>query len=416
MSMPAIRADGLGKRYRRGAQIETYKTARESIARLGRRLTDRESAPRDDRTFWALEDVSFEVQQGSALGVVGRNGAGKTTLLKVLSRITRPTAGSAEVRGRLGTLLEVGTGFHPELTGRENIRLNGAILGMTGREIASRFDEIVEFAEVEEFIDTPVKRYSSGMFMRLAFSVAAHLEPDVLVVDEVLAVGDAAFQRKCLGKLDAIGGEGRTVVFVSHNMAAVQQLCTHGILLERGHVALQGSIDEVVEAYLELASGTAGDVAFEPDESQPASILRLGAVTEDGVGTSRFRNDSAIFLEVEWRAHRRLADDHVWMLLYRAEGTLLIKAADDDFRHAVPDIREPGTYVTRFRVPPHLLNEGVYQFRVAIGKRRGVHYDDRYSGHFEVEDATDYRASDFGKRNGVLLVPLEITERQVSQL
>src|SRR5881296_2143588 len=243
MSTVVIHGEGLGKRYRRGLQVDDglrhalEDFVRSPIASLRRKK---------EETFWALKDVSLEVKEGEVLGLIGRNGAGKTTLLKILSRITRPTEGWAEIHGRVGSLLEVGTGFHPELTGRENTFLSGAILGMSKREIASKFDEIVAFAELEKFIDTPVKHYSSGMHVRLAFAVAAHLQPEILLVDEVLAVGDAAFQKKCVGKMSDVAQSGRTVLFVSHNMFSLQNLCTRGIYLESGRIALQGGIAEVV--------------------------------------------------------------------------------------------------------------------------------------------------------------------------
>ena len=254
MSDVAIRVEGLSKRYRIG-QREGYLTLRDVLARglkapfrlLGK---GSQNLPRRSNEYiWALKDVSFEVKRGEVVGIIGRNGAGKTTLLKILSRITEPTKGYAEVRGRIGSLLEVGTGFHPELTGRENIYLNGAILGMKKREIDRKFDEIVAFAEMEKFIDTPVKYYSSGMYVRLAFAVAAHLEPEILLVDEVLAVGDAAFQKKCLGKMGNVAKEGRTVLFVSHNMAAVSGLCKRGIVLECGKIAYSGSVDDAISYY-----------------------------------------------------------------------------------------------------------------------------------------------------------------------
>lgn len=234
-----------------------------------RKRTEQREQPRD---LWALRNVSFEVQEGSVLGVIGRNGAGKSTLLKILSRITLPTAGRVALRGRLGALLEVGTGFHPELTGRENILLNGAILGMSRGEVRSKFDEIVSFAEVERFVDTPVKRYSSGMHVRLAFAVAAHLEPDVLIVDEVLAVGDASFQKKCLGKLEGAAKEGRTVLFVSHNMAAVRALCTRGIVLSRGEVIFDGTQAEAIEAYLTSLQSEVADMDSRQDRGGSGAI------------------------------------------------------------------------------------------------------------------------------------------------
>jgi lipopolysaccharide transport system ATP-binding protein len=253
MGEPAIRIDGLGKRYRLASTHghRGYRTLRESLSDgvrgLGRRLR-RDLAGRD-QDFWALRDTSFEVQPGEVLGVIGRNGAGKSTLLKILSRITRPTTGRAEVNGRVGSLLEVGTGFHPELTGRDNIFLNGSILGMSRREIASRFDEIVAFAEIEQFLDTPVKRYSSGMYVRLAFAVAAHLNPEILIVDEVLAVGDAGFQKKCLDRMKTVSTQGRTILFVSHNLPALENLCDSGVLLSGGRVAARGSIQDVLAQY-----------------------------------------------------------------------------------------------------------------------------------------------------------------------
>ncbi len=261
MSDVVIRVEGLSKLYHIGALQARYETLRESlssaVAAPFRRLTNRlnhQRRPEEERLLWALRDVTFDVTRGEAVGIIGPNGAGKSTLLKILSRITEPTEGRAEIVGRIGTLLEVGTGFHPELTGRENIYLNGAILGMKKSEIDSKFDEIVAFSEIEKFIDTPVKHYSSGMHVRLAFSVAAHLEPEILLVDEVLAVGDVAFQRKCLGKINDVTQGGRTVLFVSHNMAAIQKLCTRVIMLEGGRVTTVGDTNDIVERYLKEAS------------------------------------------------------------------------------------------------------------------------------------------------------------------
>lgn len=263
MSNPIIKVNNLSKRYRIGAKEQGYKTFREAIvegisapirnlAKL-RRLTefkDNPSSNDEEDVIWALKDVSFEVNEGEVLGIIGRNGAGKTTILKVLSRITEPTSGSAEIHGRVSSLLEVGTGFHPELTGRENIFLNGAVLGMRKREIKEKFNEIVSFSGIEKFIDTPVKRYSSGMYVRLAFAVAAHLEPEILLIDEVLAVGDVQFQKKCLGKMKDVASGGRTVLFVSHNMQSINSLCNRAILLENGRIAYSGSTMETINKYL----------------------------------------------------------------------------------------------------------------------------------------------------------------------
>ncbi len=273
MSEIAIKVEGLGKRYRIGANQQAYKTLKEKLNakatapfRALKSLTGRNGHHSNGRKtkgemIWALQDVSFEVKRGEVVGIIGRNGAGKSTLLKILSRITEPTEGYVDLHGRVASLLEVGTGFQPELTGRENILLNGSILGMKHAEIRKKFDEIVAFAEVEKFIDTPVKHYSSGMYVRLAFAVAAHLEPEILLVDEVLAVGDAAFQKKCLGKMGDVAKEGRTVLFVSHNMAAVENLCGRAVLLDQGRVVYAGSVEDTIAAY--MASGIishAGDV------------------------------------------------------------------------------------------------------------------------------------------------------------
>jgi lipopolysaccharide transport system ATP-binding protein len=265
MSNIAIGVEGLGKKYRLGANAQPYKTIRESVTglagmplRAASRLARRSVAEggRGHRPeFWALKDVSFEVKHGEVLGIIGRNGAGKSTLLKLLSQITEPTEGRIGINGRVASLLEVGTGFHPELTGRENVYLNGAILGMSRQEVASKFDEIVAFAEVEKFVDTQVKYYSSGMYLRLAFAVAAHLEPEILIVDEVLAVGDASFQKKCLGKMEDVSREGRTVLFVSHNMAAVNTLCDSGIVMERGAIACRGRVTDALAFYAQHISG-----------------------------------------------------------------------------------------------------------------------------------------------------------------
>lgn len=273
MSQSIIRAEGLGKKYHIGVNRAMYPTLRETIMdslkgpmRRAQRILRGQShgACELDSIIWALRDVSFEVKQGEIIGIIGRNGAGKSTLLKVLTRITEPTEGHAVIRGRVGSLLEVGAGFHPELTGRENIFLNGAILGMRKAEILQRFDEIVAFSEVEQFLDTPVKNYSSGMFVKLAFAIAAHMEPDILVVDEVLAVGDIAFQKKCLGKMDTVAHEGRTVLFVSHNLGAIGQLCNRCMLMNNGKLINDGSVEDVIQKYIAEAAPTTSRALFDP--------------------------------------------------------------------------------------------------------------------------------------------------------
>ena len=259
---PIISVEGLGKSYTIRHEGQTrYKSLREEIFTLPKRLLSKEEHSLEE--FWALKDVNFDIMPGDRVGIIGRNGAGKSTLLKLLSRITEPTTGRITMRGRVASLLEVGTGFHPELTGRENIYLNGAILGMTRAEVRRKFDEIVDFAGVEKFLDTPVKRYSSGMYVRLAFAVAAHLEPEILVVDEVLAVGDAEFQKKCLGKMEEVSkGQGRTVLFVSHNMAAVQQLCGRALLLKEGTISADGAVPALLQMYLQKEDGVRKELNF----------------------------------------------------------------------------------------------------------------------------------------------------------
>jgi lipopolysaccharide transport system ATP-binding protein len=295
---PIITVEKLGKSYRigHGGWGGGYRTLRESLASvpaaLLRRIQSRLDGGRSDE-FWALKDVDLEVQPGEILGIIGQNGAGKSTLLKILSRITKPTTGQVELRGRIGSLLEVGTGFHPELTGRENIFLNGSILGMSRREIARRFDEIIAFAEVDRFLDTPVKRYSSGMYVRLAFAVAAHLDPEILLVDEVLAVGDAQFQKKCFGKMEGIAGGGRTIILVSHQMSAIQRLSHRVALLERGRLAACGDKEEVIARY--LANG--------PEIGSPGDWIDLSRASRTGAGGARF-------LAVRYRSPKDLASGH----------------------------------------------------------------------------------------------------------
>ncbi len=293
MSDIALRVEGLSKQYRIGARKQAYRTLRdtlgESLSRPARRLRSAFGGPPIEKRvkheqIWALEDISFTVRTGEVVGVIGRNGAGKSTLLKILSRITEPTRGYADIRGRVGSLLEVGTGFHPELTGEENIYLNGAILGMTRADIRRKFDEIVAFAEIDRFINTPVKHYSSGMYLRLAFAVAAHLEPEVLLVDEVLAVGDAGFQRKCTGKMGEVARDGRTVLFVSHNMAAMRQLCSSAFLLSGGRLAMSGETGDVIRAYLSSSLSTSAADLTTAERSGAGEIQFSSLRFEDEAG------------------------------------------------------------------------------------------------------------------------------------
>lgn len=371
-----IIAENLGKKYLLNHQTGhgSYVALRDVLAggvkNLGRRLMCRGARGGVvQEEFWALRDVSFQVKQGDRIGIIGRNGAGKSTLLKILSRITDPSEGSVRLRGRVASLLEVGTGFHPELTGRENIYLNGAILGMNRSEIRRKFDEIVEFADVARFLDTPVKHFSSGMYVRLAFAVAAHLEPEVLVVDEVLAVGDAQFQKKCLGKMEDAGKQGRTVLFVSHSMAAVNQLCHQGLWLDRGSVKSSGPIASVVEDY--MTSGALADGAKTWARESPApgnDRIRLRAIrtiNRFGVPSAQLEMEYPFDVEIEYEILLAQAGMRTGFWVYTLEGVLLFVAGDSE-DPAWRDTRRPaGVYRSRCRIPGMLLNSGHFSISVA---------------------------------------------------
>lgn len=338
----AIRVEGLGKRYRLGATVGSYGRLTETISDSARRMAKRaRRIPVEPRTrdyIDALSDISLEVRSGEVIGFVGANGAGKSTLLKVLSRITEPTSGRAELRGRVSALLEVGTGFHPELTGRENIYLNGSVLGMRRADIRRRFDDIVEFAEVSKFLDTPVKRFSSGMYVRLAFAVAAHLEPDILVVDEVLSVGDAAFQRKSLGKMESVAGEGRTVIFVSHNMALIQSLCQRAYLLRRGHLVSEGGVRKVVDEYLGSLTATVNVPVGEREDrrgdgSVKVTQLRVESLEPDGV----IRTGCRLKLTLHYESARPLDRSRFVISIYDTTRTG-IYFLESDAKEFLPDL------------------------------------------------------------------------------
>ena len=365
---PIIEVEGLSKQYRIGANRATYVTLRETlagaIASPFRRLGG--TAGPSEQTIWALKDVSFNVHPGEVVGIIGRNGAGKSSLLKVLSRITEPTAGRVKLYGRIGSLLEVGTGFHPELTGRENISLNGAILGMGRREIERKFDEIVAFAEIEQFLDTPVKRYSSGMYTRLAFAVAAHLEPEILLVDEVLAVGDAAFQQKCLGKMGEVAREGRTVLFVSHNMGAVVQLCTRAIMLAGGTCVMDGDVRSAVSAYLNEARTCDSVATFSDDPESDAKILSVSVVSPGGEVIGTQPHTDPFDLLIKYRVRSWMAGSYLCVDVFNESDTRLLWSSDVSSVSEMSVVREPGLYEARVRIPGVVLAPGHYYFTVAI--------------------------------------------------
>jgi lipopolysaccharide transport system ATP-binding protein len=383
----AIRVENLGKRYllkhlRPESKIR-YTALRDVIASrvaegarsVGRLLTGRGVRRKETREdFWALKDLSFEIKKGESVAIIGRNGAGKSTLLKLLSRITEPTTGVIGLNGRVASLLEVGTGFHPELTGRENIYLNGAILGMPRAEIRRKFDEIVAFAEVERFLDTPVKRYSSGMYVRLAFSVAAHLEPDVLIVDEVLAVGDAKFQKKCLGRMETVSSrEGGTVIFVSHNLQAVQTLCSKGILLERGEKRAEGDVRDVIGTYLDLFAPAESSIEWPPEEAPGNEQLKVASLsvtsTKPGEeGAAYISSAHPILIDLVFDVQSILENPLVGLTIKtRDQETLFFTSAKDPADENAPRLRR-GRNHWQCEIPGKILNAGVYRISIRIAE------------------------------------------------
>lgn len=314
--------------------------------------------------FWALDDISLAIQPGERVGIIGRNGAGKSTLLKILSRITEPTRGSVRLSGRVASLLEVGTGFHPELTGRENIYLNGAILGMRKAEIRLKFDDIVEFAGIEKFLDTPVKRYSSGMYVRLAFSVAAHLESDILIVDEVLAVGDANFQKKCMSKMESVANDGRTILFVSHNMGAVAELCSRAVLLNQGKMIAEGMPMDVIDTYMGQAAG--GKLTLNVNRAAPIFVTEMVLRDSSGTATSMIPMGDEAELEIHYRVSERLTGVSMAMLLARF-GSPVLYSHDTDVEDFMGGVRGVGDYVSRISLPLSRFKEGQYSIEAKIG-------------------------------------------------
>ena len=363
----AIRVEDLGKQYRIGVAPERYRTLRDNLVRAATAPFQALRLARSDNSrIWALQDVSFEVRKGQVLGVIGRNGAGKSTLLKILSRVTEPSAGYAEIHGRVGSLLEVGTGFHPELTGRENIYLNGAILGMRRAEIESRFDEIVAFADVEKFIDTPVKRFSSGMYLRLAFAVAAHLEPEILVVDEVLAVGDAEFQRKCLGKMSDVAQQGRTVLFVSHNMSAILRLTEEAILLDKGRLVLRAPTAQAVDYYMAAGFSQLGERTWDSDEvpaeAAPFRPLAIRVCDAGGRVVDTVRSTDPITVSVEYQLEAPISGLRIGIYLMTMRGEYVFTSfdTDDPQQYERYSTRPAGCYTSECTIPADFLNEGRY--------------------------------------------------------
>jgi lipopolysaccharide transport system ATP-binding protein len=416
MSDLVIRVESLGKRYRIGERVP-YLTLRDALARAAaaplRSLRSRsDSQPGGESSqIWALKDVSFEVRRGEAMGIIGANGAGKSTLLKILSRVVKPTIGRAQIRGRMGSLLEVGTGFHPELTGRENTLMNGAILGMSRRDILSKFDEIVAFAEIEKFIDTPVKYYSSGMYVRLAFSIAAHLEPEILLVDEVLAVGDVNFQRRCLGRMGDVARQGRTVLFVSHNMGAVALLCNSAIVLEHGRIKTLGDSRQAINEYL-AGSLPATDVynlegapRLDPSLRREVEFLTLEF---EGIHAKLVPSDSDLTVRLRVRGNQPVSSLSFYLSILAADGSP-VGSCSGAQAHSI-QVGEVSTY--RLQLPNPSLARGSYRMHVAVGtgnERTGFRMFDTAADvlHFDVmaPPGQDGTVSDWQKNWGSIRFP-----------
>jgi lipopolysaccharide transport system ATP-binding protein len=414
----AIRVENISKAYKIAKAKYRHDTLRDQMMDGVRSLLRPRGKSRSGQeVFWALREVSFEVKRGEVVGIVGHNGAGKSTLLKILSRITEPSAGRAEIYGRVGSLLEVGTGFDHELTGLENIYLSGAILGMRKAEIDRKLDEIIAFSEVDKFIDTPVKRYSSGMYVRLAFAVAAHLEPEILVVDEVLAVGDAAFQRKCLGKMGDVAQEGRTVLFVSHNMAAITRLCRWGIWLDRGYLRDHGPADEVVAKYFAAGVQALGELTFrdrlpEAPGSEYVRLLAFRVRSDRGDVTASLDARSPFSVEIEYEVLRPAASVRVGFRITAHDGTVLFSSTDSDEREMD---RDPGTYVSCCTIPGPFLNYG--QYFLSVGSDTPMiqsHFLVERGLAFSIEHTGGIGAHISDGRQGVLRPALPWTVRRLA--
>lgn len=419
MARPVISVEHLGKAYNLGATVDFTMTFREALALAAKGLLKR--SRRDEagpEPFWALRDISFEVNEGEVFGIVGHNGAGKSTLLKLLTRITYPTEGLARLRGRVGSLLEVGAGFHPELTGRENIYLKGSVLGMSRHEVERKFDEIVAFAGTEQFLDTPVKRYSSGMRVRLGFAISAHLEPEILIIDEVLAVGDMAFQKKCIDKMKDVASSGRTILFVSHNLGAIRRLCTTAILLEGGKMVLgPTTTGEVIDHYFEQSSGSTGQSRYRaPEKSlagKPVAIETLVASSSGG-DEAPFDASNELFVDVTLRTQLPFSTLRVACYLRNSDGDIVIFSDLDDTleSHEIA----PGIHTLRLHLPPRLLNTGVYAFTMGVTSRLGGETYDR------AENAVVLRVVNISDefrpqgRPGVFALPLQWTHESSEEV
>jgi homopolymeric O-antigen transport system ATP-binding protein len=421
---PIVRVEDLSKQYILGSRESAYATLRESVVEAVRTPFQRfrgDNGSRKRETIWALRNVNFEVAHGEVLGVIGRNGAGKSTLLKILSRITQPTSGRAELFGRVASLLEVGTGFHPELTGRENIYLNGAVLGMKRAEMDRKFDQIVEFSELENFLETPVKRYSSGMYMRLAFAVASHLEPEILVVDEVLAVGDAQFQKRCLGKMKNVASQGRTVLFVSHNLNAVQSLCQRAIWLDEGKIIKEGAATEVINEYLASGKARQSEEVWDDIETAPgndlARLRRVRVRPESAAAGDALTIKTPFVMEVEYWKLAPASRIQIALHLYTEQDIIAFTTGNGVQVAASDAYTAAGLYRATCHVPGELLNTGRHRLVVLIVKDRSTvvcRYESAVS--FEILDRNAGESGFYDREPGVVQPVLNWTTEQIGRV
>jgi lipopolysaccharide transport system ATP-binding protein len=413
MTETAIIAEKLSKSYRIAQTVKKYNTLRDDLVDLVKRPFQR-SQGASTQTFWALKDLSFQIQPGETVAVIGANGAGKSTLLKILSRITRPTTGYAEIDGRVGSLLEVGTGFHPELTGRENIFLNGAVLGMRRKEIENKFDEIVDFAGIEKFLDTPAKRYSSGMYMRLAFAVAAHLEPEIILVDEVLAVGDMEFQKKSIGKMSSIARSGRTVVFVSHSMTAVQSFCGRAIWLREGQIEMDGPVQDVVNRYMVAGASNLTERSWPDMQTAPGNehirVVHALIRPESGTPQDLINIRTPCVVEFEYLNLNPGAYLNLSVIIRNAQGVDVLNTfpIDEPKWHGKPFPK--GLFRSTFRIPGDLLNDGLHAIELLVVQNQStVIYQHKDILSFDVVDAAEMRGNWHGKFLGAVRPYMEWT-------
>lgn len=419
-SKPIIEIKNLGKKYNITHERGGYIALRDVLMNVikspfsflkvkAKRIAGMETK----EEFWALRNVNLKVNEGEIIGIIGANGAGKSTLLKILTGITPPTEGEIIMRGRVASLLEVGTGFHPELTGRENIFLNGAILGMTKKEIARKFDDIVAFAGIEKFLDTPVKYYSSGMYVRLAFSVAAHMEPDVLLVDEVLAVGDAEFQKKCLGKMEEVTRkEGRTILFVSHNMGAIRNICNKCILLKNGQLEMIGETDKVVDYYLNSKHAVGAVHEFPVENKKEVEITKISILNKDLKPSTQIPISQNFFLEIEYQAGQSFNDIFLTTLFFSGEDLLMISSEADRNGEAIA--RQPGRYASLIKIPEFLFNVGRYNLEVAFDRPFVETIDRKTNLNFEIIDVDNPRSRLYkGHNPGKIAVTLDYDTKKI---